>query len=78
MRTRVKDVLKHYNTTQTELAEKLGITAQAVNSRLKNPNLRSLQEFADVIGCDVHELINCSEDFAHFYDNEKWLGIRKK
>lgn len=78
MKIRIKEVLKHYNTTQTELAEKLGITVQAVNSRLRNPNLKSMQEFAGAIGCEVHELIDTSEDFAHFYDRKEWLGIRKK
>lgn len=79
MKIRIKEVLRNYNTSQTELASKLGITVQAVNSRLKNPTVSSLSEFAEAIGCEVHELIETSENFAHFH-NEKgeWWGIRKK
>lgn len=76
---RIKEVLNRYHISQKDLADRLGISPQAVNSRLKNPKLNSLKEFADAIGCDIHELIQCSDDFAHFYDDkQEWLGIRKK
>ncbi|CAA0156406.1 helix-turn-helix transcriptional regulator [Tenacibaculum maritimum] len=55
MKTRVKEVLKKYKISQTELAEKLGITLQSVNSRLKNPTVKSLSEFSKAIGCQVTE-----------------------
>jgi len=45
-----------------------------------NPKFSSIQEIANAIGCEIHELIETSEGYAHFYDDKtgEWLGIRKK
>lgn len=75
---RLKQVLKLYGMKQKELAAKIGITSDALRQRSKNPTLKSAQEIADNIGCELHELFDTSKEYAHWYDKKEWLGIRKK
>lgn len=58
---RIKEVLKEYNITQIELAERLGINRVSVSRLLSDSNdmrLSTLQKIADAIGCEVCELIS--------------------
>lgn len=76
---RIKEVINKKGYEIQQVAEKLGVSRQSLHNKMNgNPSIKTLKEIADAINCDVHELINCSEDFAHFYDKEEWLGIRKK
>lgn len=78
---RVKQVAKNKNISTTDLAEKMGISLQAFNIRMRrSPKLTTFQEVAEILKCDIHELIDCGPNYAHFYDPEtkEWLGIRKK
>ncbi len=61
MQKRFKKVLKKYNLSQVEVAEKLGVTPQSISSRLKNPTLSSIKEIAGIIGCEISELIGESD-----------------
>ena len=75
---RLKAVLKKKGKTQKQLAKDLGITDEALRKRTQNPTLKSIEDIANGLGCEVHELFETSEDYAHFYDKGEWLGIRKK
>lgn len=76
---RIKEVIRSKGLEIQQVAEMLGVSRQSLHNKMNgNPNLKTLKEIADTIECEIHELIACSEDFAHFYDKEEWLGIRKK
>jgi transcriptional regulator with XRE-family HTH domain len=75
----LKDILKKRGVTLIQLSEKLGITRQALNSRLNSPKGETLLQIAKALECEVHELIPASEKCEHLYDAKgEWLGIRKK
>jgi len=74
----IRKVLKKLKVTQKELAKRIGITPEGLRLRLKNPTYNSIKEIAENIPCEIHELFETSENYAHFYDNDEWLGIRKK
>lgn len=79
MELRIKEVCKLKGISQQELAKRLDITYQALHSRINgNPSIERLQEIADALDCEVHELLSTSFHYAHFYDKNEWLGIRKK
>lgn len=63
----IKDVLKKYGITQTELAEKMGINRVSLNVTLNNPNIKlsTLDKLADAIGCDVAEFFNPADTADH-------------
>lgn len=56
---RVKEYLKEANITQTELAERLGITPSALNKRISGTTitLHQLGEIADVLHTSVSLLM---------------------
>lgn len=55
---RIKEVAKSKGVSLTDLAQKLGITYQALNARIVgNPSLKALIEIANVLQVDVRELI---------------------
>lgn len=76
----IKSVLKRYGLNGKQLADKMGWSPQRLYSRLKSPSLETLELIAAAIPCEVHELIEPSANFAHFYDHEtgEYLGIRRK
>lgn len=74
---RLRAVLKKYKRKHKDVAKALGITDDALRQRTKNPTIKSIKEIADEIGCDPHELIDTSPEYAHFYANDEWQGIRK-
>lgn len=57
---RVKEYLKESGITQSELAERLGITPSALSKRISNNtiSLQQLGEIADVLHTSVFMLIN--------------------
>ena len=79
MELRIKQVCKDNGITFIDLANRIGITRQALSKRIKNnPTIESLDEIAKHIGVDPIELIEPGSDYAHFYSQGEWLGIRKK
>lgn len=80
MELRIKELIKKSNKEQKEMAKELGISYNAFYNRLDRPNLKSLEDFARVLNCTAHELLEAPEGYAHFYDDRtgEWLGIRKK
>lgn len=80
MKFRIRELVKNSKKTQKEMAEELGISYNAFYNRMDKPNSKSLEDFAKLLNCEVHELIETSEKYSHFYDDKtgEWLGIRKK
>ncbi len=81
MNLRIKEVAKNKGYSLQELSKKLGITYQALSARMiGNPSIRVLNEISTALDCEIHELIETSEEYSHFYDDKtgEWLGIRKK
>lgn len=81
MKLRIQDVLKRKGRDIQYVADKLGVTYNAVYLRI-NGNMRidKLQEIAAVLETEPAELIELGSEFSHFYDDKtgEWLGIRKK
>lgn len=62
---RIKDVLNEQGRTQTWLAEKLGKTKNSINvicSNVSQPSLSTIYEIADLLGCDVCDLLVREQD----------------
>lgn len=70
MQKRFKIILKKYNLSQADVAEKLGITPQSISSRLKNPTLSSIKEIAKIIGCEINELLDDSTKIQVIVDDK--------
>lgn len=83
MKLRIKEVAKRKQVTMRQIATELNTTPQVItnyNSGFRTPTLGKLQEIANALNCEVQELIETSEGYAHFYDDKtgEWLGVRKK
>ena len=79
MELRIKDLCKQKKIGLQELADKLGISRQALHKTINNnPTLERLEEIAKALDCEIFELISGNSDFDHFYDsNGDWQGIRR-
>ena len=77
---RIKEVAKSRNMTLDDLAKKLGITYIALNKNLKTAKFSTLKKIAEILECEVIELINVGEDYLHITDPNSgvWLGVIKK
>lgn len=77
---RIKEVAKSRNMTLDDLATKMGISYIALNKNLKTAKFATLKKIAEILNCEVIELINVSEDYLHIDDpyTGVWLGIIKK
>ena len=63
----IKDARIKAGVTQAELAERLGISPQAVSQYergKKNPRLSTIQKFADALGIDVSDLLDVVKIFS--------------
>jgi len=81
MSLKIKEVLKFYNISQKEVAEKTGISVQSLsyyNSGEKKPPLEKIKQIADAVGCNYLELLEPGDAYGHFYVDKEWHGIRKK
>lgn len=71
MKTRFKIILKKYEISQQEVANKLGITTQSLGIRMsKNPTYESLKEISNAIGCSICELVDESKKIQLIIDDE--------
>lgn len=71
MKTRFKSILKKYEVSQQEVADRLGITTQSLGIRMsKNPTYESLKEISNAIGCSICELVDESKKIQLIIDNE--------
>ena len=82
MSTRVKDVADRKDITYTEIAQKMGISRQSLTNWTtgqRKMKLDDLQAIADILKCEITELMPVGKNFDHIY-NEKgeWLGIQRK
>lgn len=60
MRATITALRERADLTQTELAERLGVTQGAVSQwehGLAHPSIRLLPKLADILGCTVDELL---------------------
>ncbi len=83
MKLLIKEVAKRKGFTMRQIAKKLNINYQTLthyNIGFRTPTLGKLEEIAEVLNCEIHELVETSENYSHFYDDKTggWLGIRKK
>ena len=81
MHLRIKEIAKKKGFTMKKIAEELKTTAPMITYYEKGNvdiSLDKLQEIANVLSCEIFELIPASDKFAHFYDKDEYLGIRKK
>lgn len=56
---RIDDILKEKGMTQQQLAEKMGVSPQSVNSVIRqreNTSMKKLKRYADALGVSVEEL----------------------
>lgn len=79
MKLRVKEIAKSKGMGLQTLSKKLGITYQALNARMVgNPSIKVLQEIADVLQCELIELLQVNPPFSHSYSPEgEWKGISR-
>lgn len=77
---RIKEVAKKRNMTLDDVAVKMGITYIALNKNLKTAKFATLKKIAEILNCEVVELLNVGDDYMHFDDPKTgiWLGIVKK
>lgn len=77
---RIKEVAKSRNMTLDDLATKMGISYIALNKNLKTAKFATLKKIAEILNCEVVELINVGEDYLHVNDPNTgvWLGVIKK
>lgn len=60
---RVKEVAEKKGMSLADVAEKMGVTYQSLSQSLKkNPNLKSIFNIAEVIGCSPRELFPGGEE----------------
>lgn len=82
MSTRVKDVSDRKGVTYTEIAKQMSISRQSLTNWTtgqRKMKLDDLQEIANILKCEITELLPVGKDFDHLYnENGEWLGIRKK
>lgn len=82
---RIKEILKEKGVTQTELADKIGITQVGLNRMINgNPTAETLLKIAEALDVDIRELfIPTKEDdrktiFVQTDDGLKPIGEIKK
>lgn len=80
MNLRITEILKKKKITQSELANRLGITRQSLGIKIKsNISIKELNKVSKALGVEVHELIELSDNYEHIYnENGDWKGILKK
>lgn len=78
MKLRVKELSKKKGITFQEIAHKMGITYQSFNKRLNACKLDTLEEIANILNCEVVELLEVNPPFSHSYTPQgEWKGISK-
>lgn len=81
MQLRIKEIAKKKGITMKKIAEELN-TSPAMITYYEKGNVSApidkIQQIAEILDCEISELIPTSDKFAHFYDKDEYLGIRKK
>lgn len=75
---RLKTILKKKGVTMAELAKCIGIERESLYSRVRDPKESTIKQVAKCLGVDPIELLEPGKDYAHFYHEGVWLGVRKK
>jgi len=80
MKERIKTIAKAKGITMKELARLTGRKYQALNCMMNgNPTLSALNNISNALGCNLIELLDPGDDYAHVYsDDGKWFGVQKK
>ena len=62
IRDNIKRVIKQHGMTSREIADAKGVTKSAFAQTIaNNPTVNTLQEIADIIGCDIAEFFQQQE-----------------
>lgn len=80
MQLRIKEVAKSKGFTMKAIAEALGTSQAMVTYYEKGQvdiSLDKLREIAQVLNCEMFELIPTNEHYGHFYVGKEYQGIRK-
>lgn len=81
---RIKEILKEKGITQTELAEKIGITQVGLNKMINgNPTAETLLKISEAIDVDIRDLFVSTKETDTLYikdkaGKEKVVGYLKK
>lgn len=81
MLLRIKEVAKRKGFTMRKLSEKSGIDTVALsryNTGVVEPPISKLQKIADILDCEIVELLPVGDKYGHWELDGEWLGIRKK
>ena len=81
MHLRIKEIAQKKGVTMKKIAEKLNTTPALITYYEKgnvSVSIDKLQQIAEILNCEISELIPTSDKYAHFYDKDEYLGIRKK
>ena len=66
---KIKEVLKKQGRMQSYLSDNLGKSANTISLWCRNvvqPSLKDLFKVAELLDCEVHELLNSREDIGKF------------
>ena len=76
---RIKSVAKQKEIPMATIAKELQIGYSAFYQKTTGSvKVETLRQIADILRCEIAELIPTGPEYAHFYDRGQWLGIRKK
>ncbi|MDV3751162.1 helix-turn-helix transcriptional regulator [Elizabethkingia anophelis] len=80
MELRIKEICKRKGIEVQELADKIGITRQALHARAKNnPTMKTITEIAKLLDVSIFELIGADSKTYHSYsETGEWMGVLKK
>ena len=78
---RIKETAKRKGFTMRILSEISNIDAVTLsryNKGVIEPPLSRLKIIADALDCEIVELIPVGEKYAHWINNDIWMGVIKK
>ncbi|MGG7470782.1 helix-turn-helix domain-containing protein [Chryseobacterium arthrosphaerae] len=83
MKLRLKELQNKRDFTNVKLSQLADVGTQQItyyHSGFRKPPLETLERLANALNCDMLELLEPGDGYAHFYDPNtgEWLGIRKK
>ena len=82
MKYRIKQIIKNKNLTYTDISVKLNLNRQTISNWINGEtiiNLDKLESLSMALNCEVHELLECGDNYTHAYSPVgEWLGIIKK
>jgi transcriptional regulator with XRE-family HTH domain len=82
MANRIKEVARNNKISYIYIAKELNVTPRTVSNWVNNKrsfNLSTLNALSKALKCQVHELLECGDNYTHAYSpHGEWLGLIKK